>query len=154
MTKIPMVLAAAVGMASSLFNPGVATATPDVTGMTYSEAQSQIQNSGLTPQVSARVGDRLSEGDCIVTGVSRSATPARGFANGGPSSVVLVALDCNGNVASPGKSGYSAGSPQGRKLLKEQKEMAWKATDEGQAWCRSAEQQHPEWGQIPGCDLE
>jgi hypothetical protein len=122
--------------------------------MTYSEARSQIQNAGLTAQVSARVGDRLSEGDCIVTSSTRSAKPARGFTDGGPNSIVLIALDCNGNVASPGNPGYSAGSPQGRALIKEKQVNEWKASDEGQAWCKKAEQQHPDWGQIPGCHLD
>jgi hypothetical protein len=152
MTKKFMVLAAAVGAASAMFGTGVASADQDLTGMTYSEASSAIQQMGATPQVSARVGDRLSQGDCIVTGHTKSAVPPHGFRGAG-SNVVLVALDCNGNVASATNPGYSAGSPQGRELIKQQQVNEWKATDEGQAWCRSAEQQHPDWGQIPGCHL-
>jgi hypothetical protein len=150
MTKKLMVLAAAVGTASAMFGAGVASALPDLTGMTYSEAASAIQQTGASAQVSARVGDRLSEGDCLVTGSTKSATPPNGFAGAG-SNVVLVALDCNGNVASANSPGYSAASPQGRKAIQEQRSKEWRASETGQAWCRTAEKTHPEWGQLPGC---
>jgi hypothetical protein len=145
-----MVLAATVGAASAMFGAGVASADPDMTGMTYSEAVSTIQQMGATAQVSARVGDRLSEGDCLVTGHTKSAVPPRGF-DGAGANVVLVALDCNGNVASATNPGYSAASPEGRKLKEDQANKAWLATDDGQAYCQKAEKQHPEWGKIPGC---
>jgi hypothetical protein len=145
-----VVLAATVGATSAMFGAGVAGAEPDLSGMTYSEAASAIQQMGATPKVSARVGDRLSEGDCVVTGHTRSAAPPHGFPGAG-SNLVLVALDCNGNVASANNPGYSAASPEGRKAVEEQKKQEWLATDDGQAYCVKAEKQHPEWGLIPGC---
>jgi hypothetical protein len=153
MSKKFMVAVAIVGGTSAMFGTGVASADQDLVGMTYSEASAAIQQTGSAAQVSARVGDRLSESDCLVTGATRSAVPPRGF-DGAGSKIVLVALDCNGNVASATNPGYSAGSPEGRKLIQEQHVNEWKASDEGQAWCAKAEKQHPEWGQIPGCHPE
>ena len=153
MTGKLIVLAAAAGAVSAMFGAGVANAEPDLTGMTYSDAKTTIQNMGATPQVSARVGDRLSENDCLVTGHTRSAKPPHGFPGAG-TNIVLVALDCNGNVASATNPGYSAGSPEGRAVVKEQQKKEWMATDDGQAWCVKAEKQHPDWGSIPGCHPE
>jgi hypothetical protein len=119
MSKKFMVLVAIVGGASAMFGTGVASADTDLTGMKYSEAVSTIQQMGLTAKVSARVGDRLSEDDCVVTGATKTASPPRGF-NGAGSTFILVALDCNGNVASATNPGYSAGSPQGRRLIEAQ----------------------------------
>jgi hypothetical protein len=146
MMKTLMVMAAAVGAATTVFGAGVADAEQNLTGMKYSEALSTIQSRGLTAQVSARVGDRLAEGDCIVTGSTKSALPARGFSSQGPSAIVLVSLDCNGLVASATNPGYSAASPEGRAALKEQKKQEWLATAEGQEWCVTTAKQHDDWG--------
>jgi hypothetical protein len=150
MAKKLIVVAAAVGAATAMFGVGVASAGPDVSGMKYSDAKTQIQQSGLTAQVSARVGDRLSEADCIVTNATRSAAPDNGFGSGG-NSLVLVALDCNGVPASATNPGYSAASTEGRKAVKKEQNTKWLATDEGQAWCHTALKMHPDWGSIPGC---
>jgi hypothetical protein len=149
MKKLGVVVAAGAGAA--VLGAGVAAAEPDVTGMKYSEASAKLQSWGITSQVSSRVGDRLAEGDCLVTGHTKSALPARGFTLEGPSVVVLVSLDCNGIPASSSKPGYSAASPEGRAAIQEQKKMEWLATDEGQAYCEKAERQHPDWAPIPGC---
>jgi len=151
MTKKLMILAAAVGAATTVFGAGVASAD-EFSGKTYSEVLQALQGRGLTARVSARVGDRLSEGDCLVTGYTRSAPPPGGF--NGKGQIVLVALDCNGAVATPGNPGYSAASPEGRAAVKEAKQQEWLATDDGQVYCVKAEKDHPEWGQIPGCHPE
>jgi hypothetical protein len=151
MTKKLRALAAAAGAAAAAFSASVANADPDVSGMKYSEALSKLQSWGMTAQVSSRVGDRLAEGDCIVTGHTKSAMPARGFTADGPSVIVLVSLDCNGVPASAAQPGYSAASPEGRAAIEEQKKLEWLATDDGQAYCAKAERLHPQWGPIPGC---
>lgn len=150
MTRKLIGVGAAVGAAMAVFGAGVAHADSDLTGMTYSEASSTIQSQGLTGRVSARVGDRLSQDECIVTGSIKSAQPARGFSSKGPSSVVLISLDCNGNVATATNPGYSAATPQGR----EAKRKAWLATEDGHAWCAQALIEHPEWGHVPGCTYD
>jgi hypothetical protein len=143
-------LAAAAGAATAVLSAGVAHADPNTVGQTWADARAAIQNAGLQGQVSARVGDRLSEDQCIVTGQTKSAKPARGFGPGS-SSVVLVALDCNGSVASATNPGYSAGSPQGRELIKARQTQEWLKTDDGQAWCKQRSQIHPDWAAVPGC---
>jgi hypothetical protein len=143
MTKTLMVMAAAVGTATAVFGAGVAHAEQNLTGMKYSDAQSTLKSQGLTAQVSARVGDRLSEGDCLVTGLTKSATPDGGFHVRG--AIVLVALDCNGVVATAGNPGYSAASPEGRAAVKEQQKQEWLKTPDGQQWCVTAAKEHPDW---------
>jgi len=139
MTKKLTILAAAVGAATTLFCAGVASADPDLSDKTWSEASSTLKSYGLTGKVSAQVGDRLQQGDCIVTGQSKSAAAPRGFPN--TDRIVLVALDCNGGLASPGHSGYSAASPQGRAAVAaaaEDKRMRdWAPTEEGQKYCKT-----------------
>ena len=141
MTKKLMILAAAAGAATTMFGAGVASADNEFSGKTYSEALQTLQARGLTAKVSARVGDRLSEGDCIVTGFTRSATPDGGF--NGKGQIVLVALDCNGAVATSGNPGYSAASPEGRAVInaaiKDQKTRDWIQTDEGQKFCETSD---------------
>jgi hypothetical protein len=153
MTKKLVAVAAVVGAATAVFGSGVASADPDVAGLKYSDAQTQVQQAGLTARVSARVGDRLSEGDCIVTSSTRSAAPDSGFGSGGDS-LVLIALDCNGVVASATNPGYSAASPEGREAAKQKKLVEWRQTENGQLACRQYESQHPEAGSIPGCNPE
>jgi hypothetical protein len=151
MTKKLILLVAAVGTATTVLGAGVASADQDYSGMKYSKALQVLQSMGATAQVSAKVGDRLDEPDCLVTSYTKSAMPAIGFTADGPSQVVLVALDCNGAVATPGNPGYSAASPEGRAVIQEQKKLEWMASDEGQSYCEKAERQHPDWAPIDGC---
>ena len=152
MMKKLVILAAAAGAATTVFGTGVASADGDLSRMTYAEALQNLQAKGLTAKVSARVGDRLSESDCIVTGYTRSATPDGGF--NGKGQIVLVSLDCNGAVATPGNPGYSAASPEGRAALQEIKKLEWLASDDGQVYCAEQESKHPDWAPIDGCHQE
>jgi hypothetical protein len=45
---------------------GVAAASPDMTGKTYSDAQSALKQAGFTAVLSVAVGDKLAQGDCKV----------------------------------------------------------------------------------------
>jgi hypothetical protein len=134
-----MILAAAAGAATTVFGVGVASADSDLSGKTYSEALQTLQARGATAKVSARVGDQLSEADCLVTGYTKSATPDGGF--NGKGQIVLVALDCNGSVATAGNPGYSAASPEGRAAINaaitDQKMRDFVQTDEGQKYCKT-----------------
>lgn len=140
MTKKLMVLAAAVGAATTVFGAGMANADPDLSDKTWSEASSTLKSQGMTGKVSAQVGDRLQQGDCIVIGQSKSAAPPHGFPN--TSRIVLVSLDCNGALATPGHPGYSAASPKGRAATEaaaeDQKSREWIATSDGQNYCKYA----------------
>ena len=159
MKTMAMVLSAAAGAAAAgIFGAGVAHSAPDVNGMTWSEASAKLDSWGMKAQVSTRVGDRLDEGECIVTSSTMSAKAARGFTEDGPSNTVLVSLDCNGSVASATKPGYSAASPEGRKALEKALEAVqareYYKTEEGQAYCRKYEKTYPDRPPLKGCNLE
>lgn len=96
----------------------VATAAPanadDYTGTTYSKASGLASQQGRTPVVATVNGDSVELDDCIV--VSWRQSSARDpLANGASrANEVLFNLNCNATLASPGKPGNSAATPQGR----------------------------------------
>ncbi|MDT5016870.1 MAG: hypothetical protein QOD39_3030, partial [Mycobacterium sp.] len=63
-------LLVAAAASAALLGAGTAAAAPDVTGDTYSDATSAIDDDGGKPVIATRVGDKLEQGDCIVTTVS------------------------------------------------------------------------------------
>ncbi|MGV0816200.1 hypothetical protein ABQF34_29965 [Mycolicibacterium boenickei] len=109
----------AVWVAAGVIGPvgaGIASAAPDVVGMTYSDAVATIQEWGGTAKVSVTVGSRQDAmGECLVT----SATDApfvRDFGGsfGHVGGEVMLAMNCNRGVASATVPGASAASPAGR----------------------------------------
>lgn len=127
--------AAAAGASAALFGAGIAAAAPDVVGDTYSDAASTIQQSGGTAVIATRVGSGADEGDCIVTNAWDASFIREGTSSSGE---VMVALNCNGDVASAGKPGNSAASPAGREAKAAQEEAD------------AAEQQELEEASTPG----
>jgi hypothetical protein len=97
---------------SALLGGGVASAD-DYAGQTYSDAASAASQSGQNVVVAARVGDKLSQGDCIV---ERSQSAPFASANDGVhvSNTVQFYLNCNGGYATATQPGSSVGSPEGR----------------------------------------
>ena len=110
-----------------LFGIGVATAD-DYAGQTYSDASSAASDAGQSVVVAARVGDKLSQDDCLV---SRSQTAPFASANDGAhvSGQVQFYLNCNGGYATATNPGASVASPEGR----EAKSAAEQAAAEEQA---------------------
>lgn len=102
----------ALAAATALFGTGVAAAD-NYAGQTYSDASSAAGDAGQTVVVAARVGDKLDQGDCIVT---RSQTAPFASANDGAhvSNTVQFYLNCNGGVATATNPGASVASPEGR----------------------------------------
>jgi hypothetical protein len=102
----------AVSAFMALFGTGVAAAD-DYAGQTYSDASSAAGDAGLSVVVAGRVGDKLSQGDCLV---SRSQTAPFASANDGAhvAHQVQFYLNCNGRYASATTPGNSLGSPEGR----------------------------------------
>jgi hypothetical protein len=127
--------AAAATASAALFGAGIAGAAPDVVGDTYSDASSTIEQSGGTAIVATRTGSGADTGDCIVTNAWDASFVREGESSSGE---VMVALNCNGDVATAGKAGNSAASPEGRE--------AKAALDEAEA----AEQQELEEVSTPG----
>jgi hypothetical protein len=97
----------------------IAHADNEYAGQTYGEAQQAIQQAGGTDTITTVVGDQLPTTQWRVTG-SRSATSVdpSGFSTG--SGRILLDLNCNNDLASPGNPGNSAASPQGQQTLEDQ----------------------------------
>jgi pyruvate/2-oxoglutarate dehydrogenase complex dihydrolipoamide acyltransferase (E2) component len=114
--KKSIVLSAGTAVAASalmaLFGTGVAAAD-DYAGQTYADASSAASDAGLTVVVAGRVGDKLSQDECLVT---RSQTAPFISANDGAhyDSQVQFYLNCNGGFATATKPGASLASPEGR----------------------------------------
>jgi hypothetical protein len=125
-----IVAASAAGAAMTL-GAATANAIPDVVGRPYSDAASMIQDSGGRPVIATRTGGGADEGDCLVANAWKAGYPrvsARGRIIG--NNEVLVALNCAGELAGPGKPGNSAATEIGRNAKREAQEQA--ATQEEQ----------------------
>jgi hypothetical protein len=114
--KKSIVLSAGTAVAASalmaLFGTGVAAAD-DYAGQTYADASQAASESGQEVTVASRVGDKLSQDECLVT---RSQTAPFASANDGAhySGQVQFYLNCNGGYATATKPGNSMASPEGR----------------------------------------
>ena len=107
--------------ASLLFGAGVAAAAPDVVGDKYSDAQEAIKDGGGSAVVASRFGDKLDEGDCIVTNAwDASFLPI----DASDDSQVNVALNCSGAYASATNPGTSVQNPLGREAKTEAEQEA------------------------------
>ncbi|MCU1699454.1 MAG: hypothetical protein JWR34_5517 [Mycobacterium sp.] len=116
---------------STVFGTGVASAD-DYAGQKYSDASSAASDAGQTVVVAARVGDKVSQDDCVVT---RSQTAPFASANDGAhvASTVQFYLNCNGGYATAGMPGPSLGSPEGRSAKAAADEAAAQAASEQEA---------------------
>ena len=134
----------AAGVALGLFGAGIASAAPDVVGMTYGDAVSAIEEDGGTAKISVTVGDRQDAmGDCLVTNATdapfvRDDEGEFGHADG----EVLLALNCNRGAATATTPGASAASPAGRDFTAKAEEAA--------AAQQSEEAELAEAGEVPG----
>ena len=114
--KKSIMLAAGSAVAASawmgVFGTGVAAAD-DYAGQTYADASSAASDAGLKVVVASRVGDKLSQDECLVT---RSQTAPFASANDGAhvDSQVQFYLNCNGGYATATNPGASLASPEGR----------------------------------------
>jgi hypothetical protein len=114
--KKSIVLSAGTAVAASammaLFGTGVAAAD-DYAGQTYADASSAASDAGLSVVVASRVGDKLSQDECLVT---RSQTAPFADADDGThvDGQVQFYLNCNGGFATATKPGASLASPEGR----------------------------------------
>jgi hypothetical protein len=83
----------------------------DVVGKKYADASKLVQQMGGTPIIATRVGSNLGQDECIVTNAWVGSFVRDGRRGDGE---IMVALNCNGKVASAGSPGNSAASPEGR----------------------------------------
>jgi hypothetical protein len=99
-----LIVSAAAGFAGIavwmvLASTGVASASPDVSGKTFSEAQSVLSGVGLTAVSTTAIGDKQAQGDCTV--VRQQDVPSVAWqppgwpaAGGPPTKQVLLTLQC------------------------------------------------------------
>ena len=115
-------------------------------GQTYADAASALGGSGMTVVVGGKVGSELPTAECIVTR-SQKAPWIKGENFQQTNNTMLLFLNCNAALATPGKPGNSAASPQGQQVLKDKQSYEWKSTTEdGAAWCAENMEAHPDWG--------
>jgi hypothetical protein len=110
---------AATAVLAALFGAGIAGAAPDVVGETYNDASTAIERAGGTAVIATRVGSGADEGECIVTNAWDAPFIRDGSSANGE---VMVALNCNSDLASAGTPGNSAASPAGREAKAAQDE--------------------------------
>ena len=114
-------LVAAAAASAVLFGAGTAAAAPNVVGEKYSDAQEAIEEGGGTAVVASRFGDKMDEGDCIVTNAWDASFLRVGEDDGGQ---VNVALNCNGAYATAKNPGTSVQNPLGRQAKSEAEKEA------------------------------
>ncbi|EHB47763.1 hypothetical protein MycrhDRAFT_5889 [Mycolicibacterium rhodesiae JS60] len=119
-----------VGAMSLTFGSGVAQAD-DYAGQSYSDASSAISGAGQKAVIATSVGDGVSQGDCVVTH-SQKAPWLKGDNFSPVTDTVLLYLNCDAKLATPGKAGNSLASPEGR---------AEKASEDEEAAKEAAAQQ-------------
>lgn len=112
---------AAAAASSLLFGAGTAAAAPDVVGDKYSDAQEAIKDSGGSAVIASRFGDKLDEGDCIVTN-AWDASFLR--IDSSDDSQVNVVLNCSGAYATATNPGASSQNPLGREAKSEAEKEA------------------------------
>ncbi|WP_431231586.1 hypothetical protein ACQ856_18680 [Mycolicibacterium psychrotolerans] len=129
---------------ASVFSCGVASADA-YAGETYGDAAGALSGSGMTVVVGGRVGSELPTEKCIVTR-SQKAPWIKGTNFQQVNNTMLLFLNCNSAVATAGKPGNSAASPEGQQALKDEQAYAWKSTTEdGAQWCAENMKAHPDW---------
>jgi hypothetical protein len=131
---------------AGLFGAGIASAAPDVEGMTYEDAVAAIEEDGGIPKIAVTFGDRQDAmGACLVTRVTDGSyvRPIAGDVYYGPDEGdVLLTLNCNRGVATATTPGASAASASGREFQAKAEEAAAAAQNE--------EDELAEAGESPG----
>ena len=118
--------------ALGLFGAGIASAAPDVVGMTYGDAVSEIEDGGGTAKIAVTVGDRQDAmGDCLVTNATDSPFVRVDEGEfGHVSDEVLLSLNCNRGAATATTPGASLASPEGKEFQSAAEEQAAAAQSE------------------------
>jgi hypothetical protein len=113
-----MCVVGAAAVSVTMLGAGVASADIDLTNITYADASEKISGMGAKAVIASVVGSDLPTDDCRVTRYQKgSFRDPRGNKR---SVEVLLYLDCNASLASAGKPGASAASPEGRKAKQDQ----------------------------------
>jgi|SoiMethySBSTD1v2_1073268.scaffolds.fasta_scaffold310659_1 hypothetical protein len=107
----------AITVSMAMFGTAVAVAD-NYAGMTYADAAAGLNKAGLTPIIATKVGEMLPRDQCVVI---RSEQPQRLTITAGKkqtfgkvTDTVLLFLNCETPIASAGRPGNSAASPEGK----------------------------------------
>jgi hypothetical protein len=137
---------AGVAVVFSLLGAGVASAAPNVAGMTEDDAVAAIEEDGGIPKTAVIFGDRQDAmGACLVTRATDGSfvRPISGDVYYGPDEgEVLLTLNCNRGVATATTPGASAASVSGREFQAKAEEAA--------AAAQSEQDELAEAGETPG----
>lgn len=146
MKKLIVVGSGAIGALalSTLLGGGIAAAD-DYAGMTYADASSAASDAGESVTVASRVGDKVSEDDCIVTR-SQSA-PFTSAIDGSAAGGLQFYLNCNGAYATASTPGPSLGDATARSAKAADDE---KAAEEAAAAQQNELDELAAAGQVPG----
>ncbi|WP_445168535.1 hypothetical protein ACTXG7_03890 [Mycolicibacterium sp. Dal123E01] len=142
-TGLGAVGAATAGFA--VFGAGVASATNEYAGMTYSDAAQQISDGGQSATIATKVGSFLPTSQCMVTGSRSADFLDSSGANSG--NRVLLYLNCNNTFATAGVPGNSIGSPEGRQARADYEQKLAEAQAEQQ---QSEASELEQTGNVPG----
>lgn len=123
MKKLIVVGSGAIGALalSTLLGGGVAAAD-DYAGQSYADASSAASDAGESVVVASRVGDKVSEDECLV--VRSQPTPYISANDGSSVDGIQFYLNCNAGVASATKPGNSVASAVGRETKAAEEEAA------------------------------
>jgi hypothetical protein len=118
-------VAAAAVAAGTLVLLGTPTAAADYVGQKFADASDAMGESGLNPIIATRVGDKLAQDECIVTG-AWAPSFLRGVGDGFEHSdgEMMVSLNCSGAYASETNPGASVQHPLGRAAKSEAEKQA------------------------------
>jgi hypothetical protein len=106
---------------SAALGTGVAAAD-DYAGQTYADASSAASDAGESVVIAAKVGDQVSEDECLVT--RSQPTPFASAVDGAAVGGIQFYLNCNVGVASETQPGNSLASPAGREAKAAQDKAA------------------------------
>ncbi|GAY14333.1 hypothetical protein [Mycobacterium sp. shizuoka-1] len=108
-------LAVIVGVVATmgLLGFGVAWGSGSYEGKTYAKAAERLQSMGITPVIATIIGSQLPTDDCVVVNSYRPIT-RNSSGRVAHKATVMLDLNCNNNVAAPGKPGNSVMTPQGK----------------------------------------
>jgi hypothetical protein len=151
--KLIVVGSGAIGaLAVSALMGGAVASADAYAGQKYSDASSAASGAGQTVVVAARVGDKLSQDDCLV---ERSQPAPFASANDGAhvANTVQFYLNCNGGYATAKSPGASLGTEQGRAAKSAADAEEAKAQAQAQA-AQDEQDQLANAGQTPGAPGE
>jgi len=132
-----MCVIGAAAVSVTMLDAGIASADIDLTNVTYADAVAKVSEMGAKAVIASVVGGDLPVDDCRVTRYQRGSF--RDEMGRARSEVeVLLYLDCNAGLASPGSPGVSLATPEGRKMKKMQDDAL--LIKQNPEWCQTNDQ--------------